>query len=137
MSEQIKQELHQHLTHYDETYYGSYGFVRTSRSVYRNLFMEPVKQLFYWEEEDWQGSIFALYEYSSYFVVVKGFFGSCSGCDPFEGATYEEVNERLQKIVTHAELYKDIRAVELSKYSHPDLVQEFEKFRQEFVKNNL
>lgn len=138
MSEQVKLELEQYLTKYDDdSWYNEYGFRRAGKYVYKKIFMEPVKQLFYWQEEDWQGSTFAVYEYKKKLVVVRGYFGSCSGCDAFEGSTREEVNERLHETVRRAEIYDDVRMIELSKYSHPELRQAFEKFRQEFVENHF
>ena len=138
MSAEIKQELKEYLTRYDDSYFSRYGFQCNGRQVYKNLFTEPVKQLFYWQEEDWQGSTFAVYEYKNHFVVVGGYFGSCSGCDAFEGiSTCEDISNILNKQVNDAEIHKNIMNIELSKYSHPELCEKFDKFRDEFVKSNL
>ena len=54
-----------------------------SRSFYKKLFKDPVKMIFYWCEEDWQGSLFVVYHYKNKYIYTKGYFGSCEACDGY------------------------------------------------------
>jgi hypothetical protein len=45
-------------------------------------------RVFYWVEEDYQGSIFVVYEYifqnKTFYLCLSSGFGSCTGCDDWE-----------------------------------------------------
>jgi len=66
-----------------------------SQTVYKDLFHSPVERIFFWSEEDYQGSLFVIYKYvfnsQEYFIGIDGGFGSCSGCDAFEGTTADRI----------------------------------------------
>jgi len=100
-----------------------------SRDFYKNLFKKPIKRIFYWCEEDYQGSILVIYYYKNKYIYTKGSFGSCELCDGFpdtEDALLEEfsdieVCDKIEDINIHG--YNP-------EFTHPDLVKKFEKFKK-------
>jgi hypothetical protein len=94
-----------------------------SRSFYKGLFKEPVKMVFYWCEEDYQGSLFVIYKYENKYIYIHGGFGSCEVCDGFP-----QSEDSLRKIFRNLEICDNIENIELAEYSHPDLVKDFEKY---------
>lgn len=102
--------------------------IHSSRTFYAKLFKNPVKTSFYWCEEDWQGSIFAVYEYSGKFISVKGGFGSCEVCDGLPDS-----QERLNKIFSHLMINENINEINIHgnhpEYTHHELVSKFNTWK--------
>jgi len=106
--------------------------IHSSRTFYAKLFRNPVKTSFYWCEEDWQGSIFAIYEYSGKFISVKGGFGSCQICDGLPNS-----QERLDKIFSHLMFNENINDINIHgnhpEYTHPELISKFNTWKMSFA----
>lgn len=98
------------------------------------------KREFYWKEEDYQGSIFAIYEYKfknkTYYFCIKSGFGSCSGCDGWLRArecnflteytidsSYAERYEYIKKEFNNFYIEHDKNTIlhNLGDYVHPKL----------------
>lgn len=110
-------------------FWKDYGYTGSARSIYQNLFRYPVDRLFYWEEEDFSGSLFVVYTYKSHYIAVKGGFGSCSGCDHFEGTVgLNDLQRKLVEIVDEAQISENPYQIEIGEYSHPDLRRAFSRF---------
>lgn len=113
--------------------------IHSSKRLYAKLFRDPVKISFYWCEEDWQGSIFAVYEYNSKFISVNGAFGSCSVCDPFinDGEVDCHSQEKLNRVFSHLTINENINDINIHgnhpEYTHPELVSKFNIW----IKNKL
>jgi hypothetical protein len=106
--------------------------IHSSRTFYAKLFKIPVKISFYWCEEDWQGSIFAVYEYSGKFISVKGGFGSCEVCDGLPDS-----QEKLNKIFSHLMFNENINDINIHgnhpEYTHPELVSKFNTWKGNYI----
>ena len=129
ISDQFRSEIHKYylnLKDLDKIY--------GSRSFYKKLFKEPVKMIFYWCEEDWQGSLFVVYSYKNKYIYTKGYFGSCEVCDAFP-----DTEETLIKKFNSLEICEDINDISIhGRYSdctHPELVKDFEKFKTKILKH--
>ena len=103
-----------------------------SRSFYKNLFKEPVKRVFYWCEEDWQGSLFVIFHYKNRYIYVTGYFGSCEVCDAFPQD--EDSLERTFRNVHVCDNLNDIVLGYNPEYVHPELTKDFEKFKNKTIK---
>ena len=103
-----------------------------SRSFYKKLFKEPVKMIFYWCEEEWQGSLFVIYQYKDKFIYTKGCFGSCEVCDAFP-----DTEETLVNKFNSLQLCDNINDINIhGRYAdctHPDLIKDFEKFKNKLT----
>jgi len=110
--------------------------IYNSIRFYKNLFKPPVKLLFYWQEEDWQGSLFVIYEYKyqlndiqiTKYIYIRGRFGSCEYCD-----NVPDSNETLDKIFDILSICNQIKEIELPKYAHPELISCFQDFKKNLV----
>lgn len=106
--------------------------IHSSRTFYAKLFKNPVKISFYWCEEDWQGSIFAIYQYSDKFISVKGGFGSCEVCDGLPDS-----QERLDKIFSHLTINECVNDINIHgnhpEYTHPELISKFNTWKEDFT----
>ena len=105
-----------------------------AKHVYKHMFKEPIKRIFEWEEEAWQGTIYVLYEYvrksKTYFIEIYGHFGSCGGCDPFMDADNEQYKERIMKALkTECNIYTSLSNIPIRKYIHPELKQKLLQFK--------
>jgi hypothetical protein len=104
-----------------------------SRSFYKSLFKEPIKRIFYWCEEDWQGSLFVIYYYKNKYIYTSGHFGSCEVCDGFP-----QDEEALQRTFRHIKVCDDVNDIDIHgynpKFTHPQLVKDFEKFKFKTLK---
>lgn len=103
-----------------------------SRSFYKNLFKEPVKRIFYWCEEDWQGCLFVIFHYKNRYIYVSGYFGSCEVCDAFPQD--EESLERAFRNVHVCDNLNDITLGYNPEFVHPELIKDFEKFKSKMIK---
>lgn len=68
----VKKEIHKYFINLKELLK-----VYNSREFYGKLFKSQLKNCFYWCEEDFQGSLFTIYEYNVWFIYTRGGFGSC------------------------------------------------------------
>jgi hypothetical protein len=104
-----------------------------SRSFYKSLFKEPIKRIFYWCEEDWQGKLFVIYYYKNKYIYVSGYFGSCEVCDGFP-----QDEESLQRTFRCINVCNDVNDINIHgynpEYTHPQLVKDFEKFKFKTMK---
>ena len=125
----MKKELEKYLN-IPKFEYGS----PSAKHVYRHMFKKPIKRIFEWEEEAWQGTIYVLYEYvrksKTYFIEIYGHFGSCGGCDPFMDADNEQYKERIMKALkTECNIYTSLSKIPIRKYIHPELKQKLSLFK--------
>lgn len=100
-----------------------------SRSFYKKLFKTPIKMLFYWCEEDWQGSLFVIYSYKNKYIYISGYFGSCELCDSFP-----DTENDLERTFNNLQITEDFSSIKLSEYSHPELIKNFDKFKNKYLK---
>lgn len=107
-----------------------------NKSIYKQLFKNPVKNIFYWCEEDYTGSIFTVYEYLGKYICVYGEFGSCTGCgDIFlnfiedEDVSQEDLQEKLNQIFSNIIISENINDINLHNYNinytNPDLINKY------------
>jgi len=104
-----------------------------SRSFYKKLFKEPVKRIFYWCEEEWQGSLFVVFQYKNRYIYVNGYFGSCEVCDGFP-----QDEESLERTFRNIGVCNDINDITLGykpEFVNPDLSKDFEKFKNKILKS--
>ncbi len=104
------------------------------------------KRVFYWREEDYAGSIFAIYEYKFkgkiYYFCMETGFGSCGGCDYWISICDEEIyskdvkSDQYNLIKSYFDLFyiKEDKNTILDDYNypHPELIK---VFNQWLVKN--
>jgi hypothetical protein len=95
-----------------------------SRSFHKKLFKEPVKMVFYWCEEDWQGSLFVIYSYKNKYIYIDGGFGSCEVCDGFP-----QSEDSLMRKFNSLNISDSIENISFSTYAHPELLKHFDKFK--------
>lgn len=102
--------------------------IHGSRLFYSKLFKYPVKSVFYWCEEDWQGSIFVIYKYHwsgvDYFICCNGSFGSCEISDG-----YLNDNKSLDYIFNNLKIVNKIDDITFSDFNHPNLKIAFDNFK--------
>lgn len=104
-----------------------------SRSYFKSLFREPVKRIFYWCEEDWQGSLFVIFSYKNRYIYTRGYFGSCEVCDGFPQS--EEEIERSFRSIQVCDNLEEVNIHGYNpEYTHPDLAKDFEKFKNKMLK---
>jgi len=140
MCEEIKQELKKYIKPIISGFSKFYGYENNSIEIYNNFFTEPVKCIFSWIEDDWQGTIVCVYTYKNYYVYLRGDFGSCSGCDYFEGSSEVEIADKLLKIFENIKIYKPENFIKIkenfTEYTHPDLIKKWDSFTQNFISTN-
>jgi hypothetical protein len=95
-----------------------------STSFHKKLFKEPVKMVFYWCEEDWQGSLFVIYSYKNKYIYIDGGFGSCEICDGFP-----QSEDSLMRKFNSLNISDSIENISFSTYAHPELLKHFDKFK--------
>jgi hypothetical protein len=111
----------------------TYGCGINSCYIYKNLFKHPVKRIFEWIEDDFQGTVYVLFEYTYnnkiYYISIKGRFGSCPGCDYIEGtADINTLLFKINNIFERIDICNDINDIVLSKYDHCDLQMKLYEF---------
>lgn len=108
--------------------------IYNSQNFYKKMFRQPVRLLFYWCEEDWQGRLFVIYSYKHKYIYTNSYFGSCEGCDSFPNT-----EESLIKKFNSLNICDNINNINIHgydpKYTNPDLVKNFEKFKRIYNKN--
>jgi len=127
--EDMKRDLEKYLN-IPKFEYGSPG----AKHVYKHMFTAPIKMIFSWEEEDWQGTVYVIYEYvlnnKPYYIEVNGHFGSCGGCDPFMDADNEQYKDRIIKALkTECNVYTSLSRIPIRKYIHPELKQKISQLK--------
>ena len=109
-------------------YYKPTPNITCSIQFHQNMFTEPVKMVFYWCQDDWQGELFIVYEYMSYYIYATGSFGSCSICDGYPETIQEQeslfrdlqIASTKEKINIHKPIGEE--------YTNPDLIKQFLEF---------
>lgn len=108
----------------------TYGFFGSGRSIYYNLFKEPVKRLYYYSEEFYSGSIIVLYEYKGVYIVVYGSFGSCHVCDSWEGINnLQELRSELETVFARMEYYNSIDEIRVHTFYSDEIRSNFNEFK--------
>lgn len=98
--------------------------IYSSRDFHKRLFKEPVKLVFYWCEDDWQGSLFVVYTYKNKYIYIDSGFGSCDLCDEFPLS-----EDSLMRKFKSLNISDSIQNISLPTYSHPELLKHFDKFK--------
>lgn len=111
-------------------------------------FTEPVHRIFHWMEEDYSGECCSVYKLkvdgTDWYTIVRGSFGSCSGCDPYMAAianpkgldqvnAWNDILNRELKSLVYYNNLNDTKN-ELSEYSHPDLVKQYNQFVIDYIR---
>lgn len=82
--------------------------------IMNNLFKKS-KVLASYIENDYQGEELFLYQIKInekyYFVLVSDFFGSCSGCDSYDGCTDETLKNLCIELANNADVFENILSV--------------------------
>ena len=115
----FKQEIYEYFINFKDL-----SKIHSSRIFYAKLFKDPVKICFYWCEEDWQGSIFTVYEYNNKFISIRSCFGSCEVCDVLPNSQEKLDNIFYNLIISNSISDINIHGINL-KYTHPDLIFNF------------
>ncbi len=132
---QQQSALFEEIKWYLKSYLNYQTSVRPAKALFIKSEMSPELK-FYWQEEDWQGYIFAVYcgvyKNTKYFLTVKSYFGSCSGCDGWRNCdTQEEHQEYIDKLYSSIEVYNSkldiLTILKNNKYLHPDCKNKLQK----------
>lgn len=79
--------------------------------VMRSIFRNPVKVIAEWVEDDYQGEEAFAYQFpDGSIVLITDYFGSCSGCDSWEGASDNEARAMIESLVHSARIKPSIDA---------------------------
>lgn len=125
-------ELRRYLNTYNEKDFDELfrGFLKNGKSVYYDLFKEPVNRVFYCCENDYSGSIFVIWEYCGIYIVSHGFFGSCGVCDPWEETeSLDILMDKLERVFSSLEYYNSIDQIELHQYYADYIIKKFYDFK--------
>ena len=122
-------DLKQHFIKEDDIKY-IYGSI----SFYKKLFKEPVKRIFYWEEDVWEGRLFVVYKYNTKYIYCSGHFGSCELCDNYP-ETDNELNTIFNENIYICDTIDEVCIHDVNKdYTHPKLIRDFEKFKNKLIR---
>lgn len=92
---------------------------------YDKLFKSPIKNVFYWSEEDRNGNILSIYKYLDKFIYIHGFIG------------YESYSKHtLNRIFADMEIYENVNDIDIGMFSHPDLISKFNEWKFNQIKND-
>jgi len=76
--------------------------------VMRSLFGSNAVVIAEWIEDNYDGCIAFAYEFSDGTVaIITDSFGSCNGCDSWEGATDDEARHMINELAINARLFPD------------------------------
>lgn len=135
ISDPFKKEIHEFFIGIKDL-----SKIHSSRSFYAKLFKKPIKIAFYWCEEDWQGSIFAVYEYNEKFISVEGGYGSCEICDAFisyDEEPREHSEDMLNNVFSHLTINENIDDINIHgnypEYTHPELISKFQNWKGSYA----
>ena len=119
------------VSYIEPTYFSGMNSIE----VFKVLFEPPVKLIFYWGEDDYQGSLFVVYQMDNVFFYIESRFGSCGGCDAFEACiSIIECNNEIESTFNEGQVCTDLNVIEFGKYSHPELISSWNAFKTK--KNN-
>lgn len=77
--------------------------------VMTSIFDGNAKVLNHWNENYWQGAVATAWEFPDGSVVIMtDYYGSCSGCDAWEGASDSEARSLITNIVTSSRVFDNI-----------------------------
>lgn len=128
-NETFKLEIKQYfLTQIElDNIYGSVSF-------YSKLFKDPVKLIFFWCEDSWEGTLFYIYEYKNKYIYSSGGFGSCEICD-----NYPKTIDESMRIFNNLTIIDSLDKVKLNEYMysqpHPELYKKFNIFKNNYINN--
>jgi hypothetical protein len=79
--------------------------------IMRAIFGSKAKVIAWWEEQYHEGTIAIAYRLADgRIVVMTDYYGSCSGCDIWEGATDESVKDQVHNLVNRARVFATLKA---------------------------
>ena len=88
-----------------------------------------------WVENDYQGSeVFAYLFKDGYVVIIQDSFGSCSGCDSWEGASDQDAKSLITTLVDSAKIFKNISEA-ISYIENPDSSDYYSQYLVNIKKN--
>lgn len=83
------------------------------RAVMSNIFSETDAKVIAWYQDDvYEGELAIAYQFykDGTICLITDYFGSCSGCDAWEGADNEEAESQIRTLVANSRVFKCIRA---------------------------
>lgn len=105
-------------------------FGSSGKSVYYNLFKEPVNRIFYCSEPEYSGTILVIFKYKGIYIVSVGSFGSCHICDSWEGIdSLDELQIDLERVFSRLQYYTSIDQIKLDYIYSPYIKKKFEDFK--------
>lgn len=77
--------------------------------VLQNIFGDKSTVLSWWSSEDYQGTVaIATRIPSGHVVIMTDYYGSCSGCDSWEGASDEDARKMIIDLVGGAKVFDSV-----------------------------
>lgn len=77
--------------------------------VMRSIFGADSEVIAWWTDGDWQGTIAIAHKMTDGLVLVMtDYYGSCSGCDNWEGASDEDAKKLILDLVNNARVFKSV-----------------------------
>jgi hypothetical protein len=72
--------------------------------------LENVKVLGHWNEGDWQGSVATCVQLkdTEEVVIYNDYYGSCSGCDAWDGASDEDIERMCKQLAAGAYIFNNL-----------------------------
>jgi len=83
-------------------------------SVMRNIFGHNATVIAEYVRDDYQGDeAFAYLFHDGFVAIITDYFGSCSGCDSWEGATDADAKTMITSLVNSARLFDSVEEAAL------------------------
>ena len=77
--------------------------------IMKNIFGSNAKVIAEWIEDGYQGSEAFAYQFNDGTIVLAtDYFGSCSGCDNWDGATDEEAKGLIREIISSSRVFPSV-----------------------------
>jgi hypothetical protein len=108
MNYRISDELQKHLDWENlmKMYRGAGGHDEQMQGLFKNA-----KVIGHWNEGDYQGMVATCVELDGKFIIYNDYYGSCSGCDSWEGADDEEVRNMCIGLSNSALIFENLEDV--------------------------
>lgn len=120
----VRERLRTHLRHPDDMDADNDG------EAFLGMFDDGVRQVFTWDEDDYQGSVMAVYEFEDSYFYGHARYGSCSGCDAWIDASLRSQRKLLDKHFRRLVEVDSLWKVRLDTFAHPDLRKQWTSFVQ-------
>ena len=73
--------------------------------------------------------VYVIFKYKNTYILSNGSFGSCSGCDYWEGTrTIQELTIKLERVFNNLTFYQSLSDIKFNEYTHPDMINSFNNF---------